>query len=98
VAAKPAPRALELSPEAARELTARLKRLVQAEASHGDPDNSLPRLAALMDITPQLRRLQQPQQLLQGIQGEDGHDAERLPAAAAAAGVKTPHGKARPLR
>ncbi|WP_457418843.1 helix-turn-helix domain-containing protein [Roseateles sp. P5_E7] len=52
VVAKPAPRALELSPEAARELTARLARLVQAEAPHRDPDISLPRLAALMDVTP----------------------------------------------
>lgn len=46
------PRALELSPEAANELAARLERLVQTDAPHRDPDISLPRLAAAMDITP----------------------------------------------
>ncbi|RZJ12329.1 MAG: AraC family transcriptional regulator [Rubrivivax sp.] len=51
-APKPAPRALELSPEVARELAARLERLAQTDTPHRDPDISLPRLAALMDITP----------------------------------------------
>lgn len=49
---KPAPRALELSPDVARELAARLHQLAQTQAPHRDPDISLPRLAALMDITP----------------------------------------------
>lgn len=49
---KPAPRALELSPDVARELAARLEQLAPTQAPHRDPDISLPRLAALMDITP----------------------------------------------
>lgn len=48
----PPPRALELSPGVARELSARLHALTQTQAPHRDPDISLPRLAALMDITP----------------------------------------------
>ncbi len=48
----PPPRALELSPEVAHELATRLEQLTQTQAPHRDPDISLPRLAALMDITP----------------------------------------------
>lgn len=46
------PRVVELSPEVARELAARLQQLIHSHGPHRDPDISLPRLAALMDITP----------------------------------------------
>ncbi|MEO3692719.1 helix-turn-helix domain-containing protein [Roseateles paludis] len=46
------PRVVELSPDAVRDLAARLEQLMQRHGPHRDPDISLPRLAALMDITP----------------------------------------------
>ncbi len=46
------PRVVELSPDAARELAERLEQITQRHGPHRDPDISLPRLAALMDITP----------------------------------------------
>jgi AraC-like DNA-binding protein len=44
-------RAVELSPEVARELAERLERLVQQHKPHQDEDMSLARLAALLDVT-----------------------------------------------